>query len=142
MITTNSVRVLDSGYICLFILFFFRRMVFLSVLSNVSKECSFSLIGCFNYPVICSFALNLIIQLWNGCFSPLFSALGTLFADDIFLYISVLYTNIVVKIDFVIFHVSYYDKFSVAYDLHLFQSAMDVISNSISDPILLCLGRL
>ena len=52
------------------------------------------------------------------------------------------YTNIVFKIDFVIFHVSYYDKFSVASDLHLFQSAMDEISNSISDPILLCLGRL
>ena len=33
------------------------------------------------------------------------------------------YTIIVFKIDFVIFHVSYYDKFSVAYDLHLCQSA-------------------
>ena len=40
-----------------------------------------------------------------------------------------------------IFPVSYYDKFSVAYDLHLFQSAMDVISNSISDPIFAVYGE-
>ena len=40
-----------------------------------------------------------------------------------------------------IFHVSYYDKFSVAYDLHLFQSAMDVILNSISDPIFAVSGE-
>ena len=58
----------------------------------------------------------------------------------VFLY-QYFYTNIVFKIDFVIFHVSYYDKFSVAYDLHLFQSAMDVISNSISDPIFAVSGE-
>ena len=51
------------------------------------------------------------------------------------------YTNIVFKINFVIFHISYYDKFSVAYDLHLFQSAMDVILNSISDPIFAVSGE-
>ena len=40
-----------------------------------------------------------------------------------------------------IFHVSYYEKFSVAYDLHLCQSAMDVILNSISDPMFADFGE-
>ena len=86
---------------------FSEEWFFLSVLSIVTMEWPFSLIGCFNYPFICYSVVNLIIQSLNGSFSPWFSVIGTLFVDDTFISVSVLHTNIVVKINFVIFHVSY-----------------------------------